>query len=113
MSKLRKAIKMIDSHMEKMAKMITQKAEYKGVLKCMMVLAVLAILVKALCRSRVGKLPVVRSVCGAGDKTVVYVRRVGDSAADVLAHPLASAERVARHPVDSARDVARRLNPFA
>jgi len=113
MSKLRKAIKMIDDHMEKMAKMITQKAEYKGVLKCLMVLAVLAILVKALCRSRIGKLPVVRSVCGAGDKTVVYVRRVGDSAADALAHPLASAERVVRHPVDSARNVARRLNPFA
>ena len=102
MSKVKKFLRELDKHMDKAAKMVTPHPEYKAVLKCLMVLLVLSILAKALCRSRLGRLPVMRQLCGAGSKGVIYVRRVGDSTANVLAHPVASARRVIRHPVQAA-----------
>ena len=66
MSKVKKFLRELDKHMDKAAKMVTPHPEYKAVLKCLMVLLVLSILAKALCRSRLGTAagyaPVVR--CG-------------------------------------------------
>jgi hypothetical protein len=112
MSKVKKFLRELDKHMDKAAKMVTPHPEYKAVLKCLMVLLVLSILAKALCRSRLGRLPVMRQLCGAGSKGVIYVRRVGDSTANVLAHPVASVRRVIRHPVQAADAAARSLDPF-